>query len=162
MTFRSLCFPCLQFKQFRFQIPVFQRGGTILPKKERIRRATTLMINDPYTLVVCLDKSSEAKGTLYIDDEKSFDYRQGKFVYLEFEFKNNVLSSRSIDEKSTYPTKSWLERVKLAGLTKTPKSATLKTETQTVTLEVLLEGNLVVIRKPGVSMLDKWSITLNF
>lgn len=120
------------------------------------------MINDPYTLVVCLDKSTEAKGTLYIDDEKSFDYREGKYLYLEFEFKNNVLTSRSIDETSTYPTKSWLERVKLAGLTKTPKSATLKTATQTITLEVLLEGNLVVIRKPSVSMLDKWSITLNF
>lgn len=141
---------------------MYQRGGTIIPKKERIRRASTLMINDPFTLVVCLDKSLEAKGTLYIDDEKSFDYRQGKYVYLEFEFKNNVLTSRSIDEKSTYPTKTWLERVKLAGLSKTPKSATLKTESQAVALEVLLEGNLVVIRKPGVSMLDKWSITLNF
>lgn len=120
------------------------------------------MINDPYTLVVCLDKSSEAKGTLYIDDEKSFDYRQGKYNYLEFEFKDNVLSSRSVDDKSSFPTKSWLERVRLAGLSKTPKSATLKTQSKTETLEVLVEGNLVVIRKPGVSMLDKWSITLNF
>lgn len=141
---------------------MYQRGGSIIPKKERIRRAATLMINDPYTLVVCLDKSSHAKGTLYIDDEKSFDYRQGKYNYLEFEYKNNVLTSRSIDETSTYPTKSWLERVTIAGLSKTPKSATLKTESQTVTLEVLVDGNLVVIRRPGISMLEKWSITLNF
>jgi alpha 1,3-glucosidase len=77
-----------------YKIPVYQRGGTIIPKKERIRRASTLMKDDPYTLVVAVDKNKSAKGTLYIDDEKSFEYRQGKYLYLEFEFKENVLSSR--------------------------------------------------------------------
>jgi alpha 1,3-glucosidase len=43
---------------------------------------------------VAVDKNKSAKGTLYIDDEKSFEYRQGKYLYLEFEFKENVLSSR--------------------------------------------------------------------
>lgn len=37
------------------QIPVFQKGGTIVPKKLRVRRASSLMANDPYTLVVALD-----------------------------------------------------------------------------------------------------------
>ena len=37
------------------QVPVFQRGGTIVPKKMRVRRASSLMRNDPYTLVVALD-----------------------------------------------------------------------------------------------------------
>ena len=36
-------------------MPAFIRGGTILPIKERIRRASSLMINDPYTLVVAFD-----------------------------------------------------------------------------------------------------------
>lgn len=77
-----------------YKIPVYQRGGTILPKKERIRRASTLMHDDPFTLIVAVDKDKKAKGTLYIDDEKSFEYRQGKYLYLEFEFTDNVLSSR--------------------------------------------------------------------
>ena len=34
---------------------MFQRGGTIVPKKMRVRRASSLMRNDPYTLVVALD-----------------------------------------------------------------------------------------------------------
>lgn len=32
-------------------IPVFQRGGTILTRKDRFRRSSTQMTNDPYTLV---------------------------------------------------------------------------------------------------------------
>lgn len=32
-------------------IPVFQRSGTIIPRKDRFRRSTLQMENDPYTLV---------------------------------------------------------------------------------------------------------------
>lgn len=35
---------------------MFQRGGSIIPKKERARRASSLMSKDPYTLVVALDR----------------------------------------------------------------------------------------------------------
>nr|CAD7440543.1 unnamed protein product [Timema bartmani] len=38
-------------------IPVYQRGGTIIPKKERIRRSSVLSFDDPYTLIVALDKN---------------------------------------------------------------------------------------------------------
>ena len=37
------------------QIPVFQKGGTIVPKKLRVRRSSSLMADDPYTLIVALD-----------------------------------------------------------------------------------------------------------
>ena len=37
------------------QVPVFQRGGTIVPRKMRPRRSSAAMANDPYTLVVALD-----------------------------------------------------------------------------------------------------------
>ena len=33
------------------KVPVFQRGGSIIPKRERIRRSAALMHNDPITLV---------------------------------------------------------------------------------------------------------------
>lgn len=39
----------------RIQIPVFQRGGSIIPKKLRVRRSSTCMENDPYTLFVALN-----------------------------------------------------------------------------------------------------------
>ena len=37
------------------QIPVFQRGGTIVSRKMRVRRSSSLMVHDPFTLIVCLD-----------------------------------------------------------------------------------------------------------
>lgn len=152
-----------------FQIPVYQRGGTIISKKERIRRAATLMHNDPYTLIVCLDRGQYADGTLYIDDEKSFEYRNGAYAYLALKYENNILSSRHIDHnnKSVYPTKSWLERVRIAGLKNVPKSATLTinrdgTAKKAIQLDVIAEDNSIVIRKPGINILEKWSITLNY
>lgn len=73
------------------------------------------------------------------------------------------VSCRFIDSNEKYKTKTWLERVVIAGLAKTPKSATLRVNDGTAeTLEIYRLGNTHVIRKPGVNMVDSWSITLNY
>jgi len=38
-------------------MPVFQRGGSIIPYKFRFRRSSTQMADDPFTLLVALDKN---------------------------------------------------------------------------------------------------------
>lgn len=148
-----------------YKVPVYQRGGTIVPRKMRIRRSAILMENDPVTLVVAVDENKHAKGTLYIDDEKSFAYRHGKYLYLEFEFKDGVLSSRMIDETASYTTKVWLERVIIVGLDKVPSGATLRTANNQATKVDIIDASKTAftIRKPGVSMMESsWSITLNY
>ncbi|KAL0343238.1 UNVERIFIED_CONTAM: putative glucan 1,3-alpha-glucosidase [Sesamum angustifolium] len=57
-------------------IPAFQRAGTIIPRKDRFRRSSTQMENDPYTLVIALNSSKAAEGELYIDDGKSFQFQK--------------------------------------------------------------------------------------
>jgi hypothetical protein len=57
------------------KIPVYQRGGTIVPRQMRPRRCSDFMAADPYTLIVALDKKEEACGQLYLDDGNSFDYK---------------------------------------------------------------------------------------
>lgn len=48
--------PCTRFNITNtLQIPVFYRGGSIVPKKLRIRRCSSLMADDPYTLYVALN-----------------------------------------------------------------------------------------------------------
>jgi len=42
------------------KIPVFQRGGTIVPRRERVRRSAALMHDDPITLVVAPDREGKA------------------------------------------------------------------------------------------------------
>ena len=47
------------------KIPIFIRGGTVLSTKERARRNSALMVNDPYTLTVALDDNRTARGKLF-------------------------------------------------------------------------------------------------
>lgn len=93
------------------RIPVFQREGSIIAKKMRIRRSTVAMINDPYTLIVIADQQNQAKGNLYIDDESSFDYRNGNYLYLRISFNGKKLTSTFLQKHAAYNTTSWLERV---------------------------------------------------
>ena len=87
---RKDCNHCLK-------VPVFQRGGSIVPKRERIRRSSALMHNDPITLVVAPDRQGMAKGTLYLDDGMSFDYKQGSKLYMEITYDNGRLESKMIE-----------------------------------------------------------------
>ena len=94
---------------------VYQKEGSIVPRKMRIRRSTVAMKNDPYTLIVIADKEGKAEGTLYIDDETSFEYRHGKYIYLRFEFENKRLTSNLLQKLAMYETKSWLEKVEIVN-----------------------------------------------
>ena len=81
------------------QIPLFIRGGSIVPTRERPRRSAPLMKHDPFTLRVALDKSGAASGTLYLDDGESYAFEQGDFVWraLGAETKGKTLRLASRD-----------------------------------------------------------------
>ncbi|XP_017888200.1 neutral alpha-glucosidase AB isoform X2 [Ceratina calcarata] len=145
------------------KIPVFQRGGSIVPRKMRIRRSTVAMKNDPYTLIVIADSAGRANGTLYIDDEASFEYRHGKYLYLVLNFEGNKLTSMFIDKLASYQTESWLERVDITNPPKGVKSAVLTSHNLgKVNLETKYNpnNNVLTVRKPGVNMGEEWTIEL--
>ena len=66
------------------QLPLLIRGGSILSTRERPRRSSSLMKNDPFTLRVVLNKAGSAKGELYLDDGTSYDHERGDFIWREF------------------------------------------------------------------------------
>ncbi|KAG0198537.1 hypothetical protein BGX28_008026 [Mortierella sp. GBA30] len=84
------------------KIPVYQRAGTIIPKRERPRRSSKAMEYDPYTLVIALDSKGEASGRIYVDDGETFGYEQGDYILREFRVSssNGVLSLSSRDLKA--------------------------------------------------------------
>ena len=51
--------------------PTFQRGGTIVPRRERVRRSALLAVYDPLTLAVAPTAAGAATGSLYLDDGES-------------------------------------------------------------------------------------------
>ncbi|KAI0035606.1 glycoside hydrolase family 31 protein [Vararia minispora EC-137] len=66
------------------RVPLLVRGGSIVPTRERPRRSSSLMAQDPFTLRVALSKSGAAKGELYLDDGVTFAHRDGALVWREF------------------------------------------------------------------------------
>jgi mannosyl-oligosaccharide alpha-1,3-glucosidase len=63
------------------QMPLLVRGGSIIPTRERPRRASSLMHRDPFTLRVALDNSLTARGELYLDDGVTYAYKNGNLAW---------------------------------------------------------------------------------
>ncbi|KAF9921442.1 hypothetical protein FBU30_008498 [Linnemannia zychae] len=114
------------------KIPVYQRAGTIVPRRERPRRSSKAMENDPFTLVVALDSNGEALGRLYLDDGESFNYENGDFILRELKVSKGVLSSRKVESagagEGPYVNKASglrIERVVILGSTTPVKKVTV-------------------------------------
>jgi len=84
-------------------IPVFLRGGSIIPQRLRHRRSSTAMRHDPYTLLVALDNKKEAYGELYIDDGKTEDFKRSFYIYRSFKFANNKLTVSKYQSETDVP-----------------------------------------------------------
>ncbi|XP_069586687.1 neutral alpha-glucosidase C [Ranitomeya imitator] len=103
------------------EIPVYQRGGSIIPLQTTIGKSSGWMENSPYELRVALNRKGTAVGEIYIDDGHSFQYlHENMFTYRKFTFKKNVLYSRSADKLGCFPVKSTLENVHVMGFKKSP------------------------------------------
>ncbi|XP_064403614.1 neutral alpha-glucosidase AB-like [Halichondria panicea] len=148
------------------KIPVFVKGGAIVPKKMRVRRSSSLMADDPYTLLVALNTEEKAKGKLYIDDGHSYNYQKGEYLVRQFAFSNNQLTSSSGDPAGSYVTKSWLERVLVVGVAKAPSSVTIQTGGTTNNLQFSYDdvnkNHVLTIKKPGLNIATDFTISLNY
>ncbi|KAM8921252.1 neutral alpha-glucosidase C [Pelodytes ibericus] len=103
------------------EIPVYQRGGTIIPMHTTAGKSTGWMEDTPYELHVALDAKGCAAGELFLDDGHSFLYlHKHMFCYRKFTFQKNLLSCRSADNTGKFPVMSTLEKVLVVGLKKQP------------------------------------------
>ncbi|KZT61179.1 glycoside hydrolase family 31 protein [Calocera cornea HHB12733] len=90
-------------------IPLFYRGGHIVPLRLRPRRSSPLMAHDPFTLVVALSTKRTAQGELYLDDGESFAYQQGELVWRQFtatKAGKKGIRIASLDKVPTHPTET--------------------------------------------------------
>jgi alpha 1,3-glucosidase len=85
-------------------LPLFLRGGSILPRRDIVRRAAPLHHRDPVTLVIALDATGkEASGTVYLDDGDSYAYERGEHVRRLFSISpvGGQLILRNVPESTT-------------------------------------------------------------
>lgn len=163
-TFRSHSgFQNLEIPVTISSIPVFQRGGSIICRKNRVRRSSSCMEEDPYTLYVALDSLGKAEGELYIDDGHTFKHETEKqFIHRQLSFSENTLLSSNLSPDSQYSTASWVEKVIILGANK-PSSVTLITtdgNESSVEFEFEEDPAVLTLRKPRVNVGDNWSVEL--
>eukprot|EP00794_Sanderia_malayensis_P020167 gene20167-22142_t len=140
------------------KIPAFHRGGSIIPHKETVRKASSLTHNDPYTLIAALNSNNEALGTLYIDDGHSFDYKERKYLKIKYEITEmNFIARR---EHSSFETKACIESIVILGVSKPLKTATLTTASKKKELRVSYsaEKKVFVMSKFGMNVAEEFSI----
>lgn len=143
--------------------PVYQRGGTIIPKKEIIRKSSVWMRDDPVALIIAVDSDEKADGTLYVDDELSYNYQTGKYLYLKFELNKKILTSKFVDKNANFTTKSLFDKVLIAGFKDLPPFANLKTSNgESKQLEITKSSDLFfTIENLKISLMDEWTLDIS-
>ncbi|RIA86837.1 glycosyl hydrolases family 31 protein [Glomus cerebriforme] len=152
------------------KIPVFLRGGSIIPRRQRFRRSSLAMYSDPFTLIVALNKKGEATGTLYLDDGKSYEYQKGHYIYRKFNFTSGKFTSTSLnndqvqnDENNYIRSNKFIkiERIIILGIDKLPKKIIgyyndLIDDKKE--LEFKISKDIVIIRNPKLLISNDWTI----
>jgi len=145
------------------KIPVYQRGGSIIARKLRLRRSTQLMTKDPYTLYIALDKSSTyATGVLYMDDEISFDHeRKGHFGEAIFSVDMKTSITNRVNADSQWITDETInareiERIIIMGVEKSPQKLLLGGIPLSFNYDS--KSKKLAIRKPNVAASSDWEI----
>ncbi|KAL7722289.1 Glucosidase II subunit alpha [Entamoeba marina] len=141
-------------------IPLYVRGGAVLPLKERQRRSSQLMNNDPYTIVLYANGSKKAEGIVYVDD--GLTTKQNNLISTISLDKNGISNIANKNGEDVTVNTDIIKFV-VIGLNKpnTIYSGNNKLQfDQYRTTE--LNGKGFVIRKPMVSLKENWRIAFNY
>ncbi|XP_041927218.1 neutral alpha-glucosidase C isoform X2 [Alosa sapidissima] len=106
-------------------VPVFQRGGTVVPRREGNGSCSSDFQKLPLSLTVALDSKGCAEGLLYEDDGHSFHYRDRKtFSLHRFLMKPGSLSCSRFSEDGTFASGSSVQSVLFLGMRRKPSAVT--------------------------------------
>ena len=158
--------------------PVLLRGGSVLPRRDRVRRSSALMHHEPLTLVVVLDAKGAAQGTYYLDDGASYAYEQGVFAHKLVTFANGKLtctdaaaSAATAAGRAAFADANGvgIERIVLVGLPKAPKGAVVRQGAAgadpraveaTVVPAPATAGVVVHLKRPIANAAADWEVQL--
>lgn len=146
------------------------------------------MWQDPFTLIVALDKEGAASGQLYLDDGAGYGYQAGEFIWKDFSFtpsgKGGSLKSTSRNEPipgvevANYDPESnaWaqaiahvkVERIVILGLKSKPRSIKADGTEPEWTWEDGVASNTkkegmgsrLVVKNPGVAVTTTWEVVV--
>ena len=141
------------------------------------------MREDPITLIIAPDREGKAAGRLYLDDGKSFDYKTGVHLYMEFTYQAGKLQSKMLSKPGNLimfcnftalklfcvaglETPVWLYKVKILGSDSSTVSTSGQARLMTGEGESSLDTSfshsegVTTVRRPGVALHTEWTIQL--
>ncbi|CCJ31004.1 unnamed protein product, partial [Pneumocystis jirovecii] len=159
------------------KIPIFIRGGSVIVRRDRIRRSSLSMMNDPFTVIVALDNKGNAQGSLYLDDGQSFDNLEGLYFYKKFVFfsENSTFTSYNLhDSNNAKKYSEKLKKIRIEKLIILGTDITLKAENS---VKIIHEKNtwnadaiintshdkktkVITIRDPKIYISENWQVSL--
>jgi alpha 1,3-glucosidase len=77
-------------------IPVYVKGGSIVPMKLTERSSTEGMKDDPISLMVYPNSQGKATGLLYLDDGETTAHEAGEYVAVSIYFENGGITYQKI------------------------------------------------------------------
>jgi len=156
--------------------PRWQRGGSIVPRREIVRRSALIARWGPLTLHIAPDASGAAYGRVFLDDGVSFNYSRGGgvLVSLRFECAKNrcILSStpRPLPGVDSFalsaPVFTTTVLVRGARVIEPAISAVYRSEDPTtwtqelVSLEVQPSSHGVLLQRLRASCVQPWTLEL--
>lgn len=135
-------------------IPLFIRGGKIVPRRDRKRRSAELMLKDPFTLVIAVDSDGNASGELYVDDGVSYAYEKGDYVLTAFEYSDGKLKNKVKHVGGQFKSLQ-IERIIFFGHSAASATANKKS------FDVVTNENGFTVRNPGLKIGENWTLELN-
>ena len=120
--------------------------------------------------VIALNSSHAAEGELYIDNGKSFEFKQGAYIHRHFVFSDGKLTSSSLvpnASKTLFSSACVIERIIVLGHSSGPKNALIEPSNRKAEIELgplwLRRGKsapVLTIRRPNVPVADDWTIKI--
>ncbi|KAJ1975126.1 glucosidase II [Dimargaris xerosporica] len=168
------------------QIPVYLRGGSIVPQRLRERRSSTLMKYDPITLVVALSRDVQASGELVLDDGETYGYTQGLVVHTRFQYTaEHRLRVIPVETNVQPAAPGWttqredlaklaqvkVERIHLVGLARVPQMVQFQPTAATNDVPTALrfectvragDTHACIIANPPGRLSETWEVILGF
>ncbi|XP_050655366.1 neutral alpha-glucosidase C isoform X1 [Macaca thibetana thibetana] len=145
-------------------IPVFQRGGSVVPIKTTVGKSTGWMTESSYGLRVALSTKGSSVGELYLDDGHSFQYlHQKQFLHRKFSFCSSVLINSSADQRGHYPSKCVVEQILVLGLRKEPSFVTTHSsdgKDQPVAFTYCAKTSSLSLEKLSLNIATDWEVRI--
>ena len=135
--------------------PVWLRGGSIVPRMERVRRATRQQQHDPLTLVVGLDAAGRAEGRFFWDDGVS---AAGGHVLRLLRFAAGRLSNADGAgpgaAAAAFECRNVVERIVVAGLPAAPAAVLAAGRS----CDFDWADSVLTVRRPQLPIAQNWEI----